>query len=147
MASKSLAYLWKKVWVRSSDMSIGQLGVIAQEVLKRSHGKILEYPAELRFGGIEIDVRFEPPYLAHGQPGMRRVDLARMDIEDHGPAFAKHLQRHLTNQPIGKQPQVPSTEETHRLTQQVGNGDRALQQSLMPADAMRFAPPTWHPAV
>jgi hypothetical protein len=37
-------------------MSICQLGIIAQDILKRGHGKILEDAAQFHFRGFEIDV-------------------------------------------------------------------------------------------
>ena len=78
---------------------------------------------------------------------MRRVDFPRMDVEHHRTAFRKHLPRHLANQPIREQPQIPSTKETRGFPQHVGNGNRDLQQPIIFADAVRFAPPLRHAAV
>src|SRR5271165_827342 len=140
MASKSLAYWWKNACVRSSDMSVRQLGITAQHVLERGHRKILKNAAHLRLRGVEIDVRLELPLAAHGQPRMTRVDLPRMDVEHHWSAFAEDLQRHAVNQPIRKQPQVTAAKEAHRTAQQIGDGDRNFQQRAVITDAMRFAP-------
>src|SRR5271165_1102751 len=139
MASKSLAYWWKNACVRSSDMSVRQLGITAQHVLERGHRKILKNAAHLRLRGVEIDVRLELPLAAHGQPRMTRVDLPRMDVEHHWTAFTEDLQRHAVNQPVRKQPQVAAAEEAHRTAQQIGDGDRNLQQRIAIADAVRLA--------
>src|SRR5271166_3291652 len=140
MASKSLAYWWKNACVRSSDMSVRQLGITAQHVPESGHREILKNAAHLTFRGVKIDVRLELPLAAHGQPRMVRIDLPRMDVEHHWSAFAEDLQRHSANQPIRKQPQVAAAKEAHRTAQQIGDGDRNLQQRATVADAVRFAP-------
>src|SRR5271157_2419786 len=100
-------------------MRIYQLGIAAEDVLKRRQRKILKNPAHLRLRAFEIDVRLKLALAAHEQPRMTRVDLARMDVEHHGPAFVKNLVSHPANQPVREQPQISATEETHRLTHQV----------------------------
>src|SRR5271165_3988925 len=126
MASKSLAYRWKKVCVRSGDMSIYHLGIVAQNALERRDRKILKNATQLPLRAFQIDVTLEAARSAHRQAGMCGVNLPRMNVKHHRPALAQHLARHLANQPIGKQPQISASEEAHRLAHQVGNCDGDL---------------------
>src|SRR5579863_3289116 len=144
MASKSFAYWWKNVWVRSSDMGLHQLRGLGDNVLKGRDGKILKYLPYLPLGSIEVHVRLEGAAAAHGQARMSGIDFAWVNVEDHGPALAQHFMRLLLDEPIGKQAQITASEEAHRLRHHLGHRDGKLHQGTLVSEPMRFAPAVLH---
>src|SRR5580700_2438846 len=140
MASKSLACWWKKVWVRSGDIGVNQFRVLGDDFLKRGDWKVLEHAPDLPFRTVEIHVGLEGPLAAHGQARMVGIDLARVNVEHHWPAFGQNFLRLLADQPVREQSQVSAAKEADTFAHHVSYADGKLDDAILFADAMRIPP-------
>jgi hypothetical protein len=68
-------------------MGIYQLGVVADYILEGGHGKVAENLSHFPFCRLQINVSLKLPFAIHRQTRVGRINLARMDVEDHRTAF------------------------------------------------------------
>src|SRR5216117_1246911 len=103
-------------------------GAASNPVTKGHQLLVAQEPRKLGRRAAQIHIRLKTAPNAHWQPGVFRIDLAGMYVENDRPPAVIHRSGHTPDQKVRKKSEVAAAEETYPLIQDRRHGDGKLQQ-------------------